>query len=113
MVLMNISYTEIPNFVIISILGVLAMTLVFGLFMKKFFITPIITFVILGITSFMLPNFFDITYPPLLGYATFLTIGALILNLILMYVLRNKKHNKVNKTNDHQLSESREREVTK
>jgi len=90
----DISYTEIPNFLLISIIGMLLLSLVFGLFMNKFIIAPLLTFLILAVCAFILPNFFDIKYPALLGYAIFLTVISLILSAIFWYVTKDSRERK-------------------
>lgn len=92
-ILGDISYTQIPNFLLISIVGMLVITLIFGLFMNKFILAPILTFVLLGISAFILPNFYDVTYQPLLGYAIFLTIISLVLGILFWYMTRDRRRN--------------------
>lgn len=92
--LADISYTQIPNFLLISIVGMLLLTIVIGLMMGRFIIAPVLTFVLLAISAFILPNFYDITYQPLLGYAVFLTVISLILSIIFWYLTRDRRRNK-------------------
>ncbi|KAA1040387.1 hypothetical protein KFV11_05730 [Macrococcus equipercicus] len=88
------SYTDIPNFLLITIIGMLLLSLVFGLFMNKFILAPVFTFIVLAICAFILPNFFDIKYPALLGYAVFLTVISLILSAIFWYVTKDSRDRK-------------------
>ncbi|WP_246143116.1 hypothetical protein [Macrococcus equipercicus] len=93
-ILGDISYTDIPNFLLITIIGMLLLSLVFGLFMNKFILAPVFTFIVLAICAFILPNFFDIKYPALLGYAVFLTVISLILSAIFWYVTKDSRDRK-------------------
>lgn len=90
-ILADISYTQIPNFLLISIVGMLIITLIFGLFTNKFILAPVLTFILLGISAFILPNFYDLTYQPLLGYAVFLTVISLVLGVIFWYLTRERR----------------------
>lgn len=56
---------------------------------KQMVFTAILSFVILGVLAFILPNFYHITYEPLLGFAAFVSVLSLILSLILWYFTRN------------------------
>lgn len=55
---------------------------------KKYVISAILTFIILGIIAFILPNFYDITYEPLLGYAAFMAIISLCFSLLTWYLVK-------------------------
>ncbi|GGB06207.1 hypothetical protein GCM10007190_12810 [Macrococcus hajekii] len=92
--LADISYTEIPSFLLISIVGMLLLSIIFGLLTRHFILAPVLTFVFLGIAAFILPNFFDIKYQPLLGYATFLTVISLILSILFWYLMRDRRKQK-------------------
>ena len=62
---------------------------------------PIITFVVLALLAFFIPNFHDISYQPLLGYAAFLAIMSLIISFLLWFFTRKwrreRKKNKLEK----------------
>ena len=90
----DIQFFEIPNFLLISIVGMLIISLLLGLVMGRFLITPVITFIVLAIAAFVLPNFFDIKYNALLGYAIFLAIIALILDIVYFFVTKERRQKK-------------------
>ncbi|TDM31859.1 hypothetical protein ETI03_05955 [Macrococcoides canis] len=90
-VLGDISFTEIPNFLLITIVGMLFISLLFGLILGRFVFAPLITFVLLAVAAFILPNFYDIKYQPLLGYAAFLSVLSLILSMIFWYMTRERR----------------------
>ncbi|KIX89762.1 membrane protein [Staphylococcus microti] len=85
---------EMPNYLWISLVVMLVLTLFCTLVLNKWFVSAIIMFVGLGILSFILPNFYSITYEPLLGYAAFVAILSLIISLILWFLTRDmrKRH---------------------
>lgn len=68
------------------------------LVLNKWFVSAVITFVILGVLAFFIPNFQDIKYQPLLGYAAFLAIMSLLISFLLWYFTRNwRKERKARK----------------
>lgn len=87
----DISFYEIPNFLLISIVGMVVISILFGLLMGRFIFAPVLTFLALAIAAFILPNFYAIKYQPLLGYAVFLSVIALILSIIFWYVTRDHR----------------------
>ncbi|RIP32745.1 hypothetical protein BUZ14_12485 [Staphylococcus gallinarum] len=80
---------DMPNFLWITIGAMVVLTLFCNLALNKWFAPAIITFIILGIAAFLIPNFQDITYEPLLGYAAFLAIISLIISFLIWYFTRN------------------------
>lgn len=87
----DISFYEIPNFLLITIVGMLVISILFGLLMGRFIFAPVVTFLLLAISAFILPNFYDIKYQPLLGYAGFLSVIALILSIVFWYMTRDRR----------------------
>lgn len=65
------------------------LTLFCTLVLNKWFFAAITMFVVLGVLAFIIPNFYDITYEPLLGYAAFVAILSLIISVLLWYFTRN------------------------
>ena len=59
------------------------------LVLHRWFIAAVISFVVLGVLAFFIPNFQDITFQPLLGYAAFMAIMSLIISFLLWYFTRN------------------------
>ncbi|MCE4956986.1 hypothetical protein [Macrococcoides caseolyticum] len=92
--LLAISFYEIPQFLLISIVGMLVISLIFGLALGRYLLAPIMTFVLLAGAAFILPNFFEITYQPLLGYASFLAIISLLLSLVFWYMTKDYRKQK-------------------
>lgn len=94
MTLNTINFYEIPNFLLITIVGMLVISLIFGLALGRFLFAPIITFLLLAVAAFILPNFYDITYQPLLGYAGFLTVISLLLSILFWYMTNDYRKNR-------------------
>lgn len=94
MTLNSINFYEIPNFLLITIVGMLVISLIFGLALGRFLFAPIITFLLLAIVAFILPNFYDITYQPLLGYAGFLAVISLLLSILFWYMTKDYRKNR-------------------
>ena len=89
------SFFEIPNFVLISVIGMLILSILFGLVLNKFLVAPIITFLVLGVLAFILPNFFrPLSYEPLLGYAIFLAVIALLLDILYFFLSKDRRQKK-------------------
>ncbi|MBZ8175913.1 hypothetical protein [Staphylococcus delphini] len=80
---------DMPNYIWITLLIMVVLTLFCTLVLNKWFITAIIMFIVLGALAFILPNFKPIRYEPLLGYAAFVAILSLILSLILWFMTRD------------------------
>ncbi|MFC6117692.1 hypothetical protein [Macrococcoides bohemicum] len=94
MILNTINFYEIPNFLFITIVGMLVISLIFGLALGRFLFAPIITFLLLAVAAFILPNFYDITYQPLLGYAGFLAVISLLLSILFWYMTKDYRKNR-------------------
>ncbi|MBC9873416.1 hypothetical protein BHX94_03470 [Macrococcoides bohemicum] len=88
------NFYEIPNFLFITIVGMLVISLIFGLALGRFLFAPIITFLLLAVAAFILPNFYDITYQPLLGYAGFLAVISLLLSILFWYMTKDYRKNR-------------------
>ncbi|MDQ7194019.1 hypothetical protein RCF68_10750 [Staphylococcus felis] len=95
------SILDFPNYLWISILAMLVLTLFCCLILNKWFFPAIVSFIVLGMLAFLMPNFYDITYEPLLGYAAFVAILSLMISALLWFFTRNwrkkrqlKKHQK-------------------
>lgn len=94
MILNTINFYEIPNFLLMTIVGMLVISLIFGLALGRFLFAPIITFLLLAVAAFILPNFYDITYQPLLGYAGFLAVISLLLSILFWYMTKDYRKNR-------------------
>lgn len=94
MTLNTINFYEIPNFLLITIVGMLVISLILGLALGRFLFAPIITFLLLAVAAFILPNFYDITYQPLLGYAGFLAVISLLLSILFWYMTKDYRKNR-------------------
>ncbi|RIN23599.1 hypothetical protein BU066_12460, partial [Staphylococcus succinus] len=57
--------------------------------------------IVLAIAAFLIPNFEDITYEPLLGFAAFMAVLSLIISFLIWYFTRNwrrkRREKKLNK----------------
>ena len=73
----------------ITIVAMIILTVFCALVLKKWFVSAVITFVALAVLAFFIPNFYDISFQPLLGYAAFLAIISLIISFLLWYFTRN------------------------
>ncbi|WP_281183076.1 hypothetical protein [Staphylococcus schleiferi] len=80
---------EMPNYLWVTLLIMVVLTLFCTLVLNKWFSTAITMFVVLGVLAFIIPNSYDITYEPLLGYAAFVAILSLIISALLWYFTRN------------------------
>ena len=58
---------DMPNYLWITILGMILLTVFYTLVLNKWFQSAIITFVVLAVLAFFIPNFQNISYQPLLG----------------------------------------------
>lgn len=70
---------DMPNYLWITIVAMIILTVFCALVLKKWFVSAVITFVALAALAFFIPNFYDISFQPLLGYAAFLAIISLII----------------------------------
>ncbi|ATD31964.1 hypothetical protein BHM04_03925 [Macrococcus sp. IME1552] len=94
MILNTINFYEIPNFLLMTIVGMLVISLILGLALGRFLFAPIVTFLLLAVAAFILPNFYDITYQPLLGYAGFLAVISLLLSILFWYMTKDYRKNR-------------------
>lgn len=74
---------DMPNYLWITIVAMIILTVFCALVLKKWFVSAVITFVALAVLAFFIPNFYDISFQPLLGYAAFLAIISLIISFLL------------------------------
>ena len=89
---------DMPNYLWITILAMMVLTVFCTLVLKKWFSAAVITFVVLAVLAFFIPNFYNITFQPLLGYAAFLAIISLMISFLLWYFTRGCAEN-VKKSN--------------
>ena len=80
---------DMPNYLWITIVAMIILTVFCALVLKKWFVSAVITFVALAVLAFFIPNFYDISFQPLLGSAAFLAIISLIISFLLWYFTRN------------------------
>lgn len=80
---------DMPNYMWVTIVAMIILTVFCSLVLKKWFSAAVITFVVLAVLSFFIPNFYDISFQPLLGYAAFLAIMSLLISFLLWYFTRN------------------------
>lgn len=79
---------DMPNYLWITIVAMMILTVFCTMVLKKWFSAAVITFVVLAVLAFFIPNFYNITFQPLLGYAAFLTIISLMISFLLWYFTR-------------------------
>ncbi|MHD0397749.1 hypothetical protein ACY2DA_07905 [Staphylococcus simulans] len=96
---------DMPNYLWITIVAVLIVTAFFGLALSKWIAPAILTFIVLGVLAFFLPNFLDITYQPLLGYAAFMAIISLIESFLVWYFTRDFRRRRLEKRLQKELNE--------
>ncbi|WKU92763.1 hypothetical protein Q3408_01030 [Staphylococcus saprophyticus] len=80
---------DMPNYLWISVVAVILVTIFCNLALNKWFVPAVLTIVVLGIAAFLIPNFEDITYEPLLGFAAFMAVISLIISFLIWYFTRN------------------------
>lgn len=100
----TMSILDMPNYLWISIAIMIVLTVFCTLVLNKWFFTAILSFIILGSLAFVLPNFYDITYEPLLGFAAFVAVLSLIISLILWYLTRSWRKQRQKKKYEKELS---------
>ncbi|UXR79191.1 MULTISPECIES: hypothetical protein [unclassified Staphylococcus] len=98
------SILEMPNYLWMTLVAMLVITLFCTLVLNKWFVSAIIMFVVLGVLSFILPNFYPITYEPLLGYAAFVGILSLMISLIVWYLTRDMRKRRQQKKYEKELA---------
>src|SRR5699024_10183557 len=80
---------DLPNFLWITLVAVVVVTLFCTLILNKWFSAAILTFIVLPIAAFLIPNFENITYEPLLGFAAFMAVLSLIMRFLIWYYTRD------------------------
>src|SRR5699024_8016290 len=80
---------DLPNFLCITVVAVIVDTLFCTHVLNKWFAAAILIFVILAIAAFLIPNFENITYEPLLGFAAFMPVLSLIMSFLIWYSTRD------------------------
>lgn len=100
----TMSILDMPTYLWISIAIMIVLTVFCTLVLNKWFFTAILSFIILGSLAFVLPNFYDITYEPLLGFAAFVAVLSLIISLILWYLTRSWRKQRQKKKYEKELS---------
>lgn len=83
------------SFYVISVLAVLILSALVPLALKKYFIIPVLTFVIMLLAAFVIPNFIETTnWEALAGYAVFLGILSLLVSILMWFYLRGRRKKK-------------------
>lgn len=83
------------SFYLISVLAVLILSALVPLALKKYFIIPVLTFVIMLLAAFVIPNFIETTnWEALAGYAVFLGILSLLVSILMWFYLRGRRKKK-------------------
>ncbi|EHM70415.1 hypothetical protein SEVCU012_1531 [Staphylococcus pettenkoferi VCU012] len=84
---------DMPNYMTYTIIGMVVLTLLCNFALNKWFTPAVITFVVLGVVAFFIPNFVNISYEPLLGYAAFLAVVSLLISFLSWFTTRNWRKN--------------------
>ncbi len=101
------------SFYIISILAVLILSALIPLILKKYFIIPVLTIVVMLITAFVVPNFIETTnWEALAGYAVFLCILSLLVSILMWFYIRGRRKKKEIATKEDPLDEGFDDEVS-
>ncbi|ATH60136.1 hypothetical protein BUZ61_01410 [Staphylococcus nepalensis] len=100
---------DLPNFLWISVVAVVVVTLFCTLVLNKWFSAAILTFIVLAIAAFLIPNFENITYEPLLGFAAFMAVLSLIMSFLIWYFTRDFRRKRREKK---AIKEMRKRGIT-
>src|SRR5699024_1353362 len=100
---------DLPNFLWISLVAVEVVTLYCTLVLNKWFLDAILTFIVLAIAAFLIPNFENITYEPLLGFAAFMAVLSLIMSFLIWYFTRDFRRKRREKK---AIKEMRKRGIT-
>ncbi|GGB81102.1 MULTISPECIES: hypothetical protein [Staphylococcus] len=100
---------DLPNFLWISLVAVVVVTLFCTLVLNKWFSAAILTFIVLAIAAFLIPNFENITYEPLLGFAAFMAVLSLIMSFLIWYFTRDFRRKRREKK---AIKEMRKRGIT-
>nr|WP_263313335.1 hypothetical protein [Mammaliicoccus sp. Marseille-Q6498] len=96
---------DFPNYLWITFVVVVIFSILSSLILKKHIISAVLTFIVLGLIAFILPNFYDITYEPLLGFAAFMAIISLFTSLLTWYLVRRNKNRKLAKSSHNEVVE--------
>lgn len=94
---------DMPNYLWITVVVMIVLTVFCTLVLNRWFIAAVITFVVLALLAFFIPNFQQISYQPLLGYAAFLAIMSLIISFLIWYFTRNWRKKRKAKKLEKQL----------
>lgn len=82
------SIFDMPNYLWITIIAMVILTVICTLILHKWFCFNCNVCCTCN-SGIFIPNFYSISYQPLLGYAAFLAIMSLILSFLLWYSTRN------------------------
>lgn len=94
---------DMPNYLWISVVAVILVTIFCNLALNKWFVPAVLTIVVLGIAAFLIPNFEDITYEPLLGFAAFMAVISLIISFLIWYFTRNWRRSRREKKSEKEI----------
>src|SRR5699024_12077982 len=83
-------------FYVNSILMVIILSFLIPLFKMKFWwLMPAASFLLMSLTGFILPNFYDeLSWQPLVGYAAFLMALSITITILTLMFLRKRKREK-------------------
>lgn len=76
---------EVPLYLIVAPLLTLVVTLISTIKYEKYFISPIVLFILLNIPTFIIPNMYNIGWIAIFGWAVFYTVISAIISLIVWF----------------------------
>ncbi|XKI14501.1 Putative membrane protein (plasmid) [Sporosarcina sp. ANT_H38] len=82
---------EIPLYLIVVSILTLVISLVSTIKLQKYFIAPIILFVVLNIPTVVIPMFYNVGWKAILGWAILYTLISLLISFI-VWSIRKRKH---------------------
>lgn len=101
------------SFYVISVLAVLILSALVPLALKKYFIIPMLTIIVMMIAAFVIPNFIETTnWEALAGYAVFLGILSLLISVLMWFYIRGRRKKKELIARDDALDQDNVEEAT-
>lgn len=83
-------------FYVLSILIIIILSFLVPLIrMKLWWLIPLATLVVMTLTGFILPNFYnELSWQPLVGYAVFLTVMSIVVTILTFMLVRKRRAEK-------------------
>ncbi|SOC38978.1 hypothetical protein SAMN05878391_0644 [Salinicoccus kekensis] len=83
-------------FYVLSILIIIILSFLVPLIrMKLWWLIPLATLVVMTLTGFILPNFYnELSWQPQVGYAVFLTVMSIVVTILTFMLVRKRRAEK-------------------